>query len=76
MRDQVIANNHSQRSSHGAELFKRDIGSVARLDNADQLAAEREEVVQLLLGGLWGETSDVDGVTWGDGGHCEVCELC
>jgi len=64
-----------QRRPHGAELLKGDVGGAASLLDLDKLSAEGEEVVQLLLCRLGGETGDMDGVSWGDGGgsgsHCD-----
>ena len=67
----ITTQHHSQGRSHRAELFKSDVGRGTRLVDADEFAAEREEVVQLVLGGLGREASDVDSVSRSDsGGHC------
>lgn len=51
-----------QRGPHGTELFKSNIGLGSLLLDGNEFTAEREKVVELLLGGLGCETGDVDGV--------------
>ena len=62
----------SQRRPHSAELLESDVGCGSIFLDRDEFATEREEVVKLLLGGLRGETSDVDGVASSGGGSRHV----
>ena len=73
----MITRKRSQRSSHCAQLLKRDIRRTARLLYTDELATEGEKVVKLFLGRLGRETGNVDGIPGGRGGstgHNEGCE--